>query len=621
VTVLDLPTAFWHFLCADLTRSDPRLPEALRLVILGGERALPEALRRWDQAFEGRGTRPVLMNSYGPTETTVVCTTHSIDPASDAADIPIGRPLPGVRAAVLDSAGEPVPPGVPGELYLGGPSLARGYVGLPDLTAERFVTLEGPDGPWRAYRTGDRVCWRADGVLMFRGRVDRQLKIRGHRVEPDEVETLIMRAGARAAAVDLRDGGAGPRLVAWVVPGLCGEETEVLRRALSASLPEALIPSAWVFVPQLPLNSHGKVDLKALPAPENDRARPHTPPEDAIERQLATIWSALLGNESIGREDDFFALGGHSLLAFSLVARIEREFGRSLPLVSVFRRPTLAAQAALLREREHAREMRVPLGEGTQDPPLVLIHPGGSTLLAYQALVREMGSDGPRVLGIEARGFEAGERPHDDIEQMAACYLDALRAAWPTGPVRLAGWCFGGLIVYEMSRLLRLEGREVTLVTMIDTYLASATLQRRGGMPDLTDIITATLPALFAVTIEREVLLGLSPDAQMELAWRRAGDAGTLPPEFDLARMRRLLDVAFHHEHASARYLPAHNPGPVTLIRARDDAESWLSDTLGWEALATSVEVHWLPGRHLSLFHPPYVAELARTLCELTGTT
>jgi amino acid adenylation domain-containing protein len=615
ITLLDLPTAFWHFLCADLSRQDARPPESLRLVILGGERALPDALRRWALAFQGRERVPVLVNSYGPTETTVVATGHVVDLAADAADIPIGRPLPGVRAAVLDAAGQPVPPGVPGELYLGGPMLALGYRDRPDLTAERFVMLDGPDGPWRAYRTGDLVCWRSDGALLFRGRADRQLKIRGHRVEPSGIESLILAAGARAAAVDLRDGAAGPRLVAWVVPGPGAEDADGLRRALAATLPEAQLPTAWVFIPQLPLNVHGKVDFRALPAPEMEVATRHTPPQGPQEEQLAAIWAELLGVRSVGREDSFFALGGHSLLAFTLMARIEKAFGRSLPLASIFRSPTLAAQAALLRDHDRAQELLVSLSEGKGDTPLFLVHPGGASLLAYRDLMREWPADGPRVLGIEARGFEDGEAAHDDIAEMAACYLEALRTACPQGPVLLAGWCLGGVVAFEMSRLLRLEGREVRLVAMVESYR-----RRSTQVADTADFVARTLESAFAVTVELDDLISLDFEGQIAFAWERAVAADAIPADFTQVHMRRMLAAAYQHEHAAARYRPAHNPGGLTLIRARDDADNGMPDALGWDELANDVQVHWLPGRHLSLFHPPYVADLARLLARLAAS-
>jgi amino acid adenylation domain-containing protein len=362
ITVLDLPTAYWHELVAELADGEGgELPEALRLVIIGGERALPERLRAWRERFGGRAG---LLNTYGPTEAAVVATYCDLQGADDDAGasprhVSIGRPLGHARAYVLDPRGEPAPIGVPGELYLGGGGLARGYLGDPARTAERF----GPD-PFtgesgaRLYRTGDRVRWRADGELEFIGRVDQQVKVRGFRVEPGEIEsTLARQPGVEEAVVVAREDGPGQlRLVAYVVPEP-GTTLSVaaLRAALRAELPPYMIPAAWVTLDALPRTRNGKTDRRSLPAPDAappERDAGAAAPRSDAERVIAAAWREVLGVEEVGLDDNFFDLGGHSLLLARLRSRLRGEFPRDVSIVVLFRYPTVRSLAEHLAHEE-----------------------------------------------------------------------------------------------------------------------------------------------------------------------------------------------------------------------------------------------------------------------------
>ncbi|ETK35217.1 non-ribosomal peptide synthetase [Microbispora sp. ATCC PTA-5024] len=337
VTVLDLPTAYWHRLTESL--DDVAWPDALRLVILGGEQAQAAAVARWRARF---GDRVRLVNTYGPTEATVIATAADLGAADAGRRPPIGRPLGGATAHVLGPYGERVPPGVPGELCLGGAGLARGYLGRPALTADRFVPDPyGPPGS-RLYRTGDRVRLRPDGNLEFLGRLDGQVKVRGFRVEPGEVEAaLLTHPGVRQAAVT----AAGERLVAYVVgPASPGD----LRAHLAATLPPHLVPSGWVTLDALPLTVTGKVDLAALPEPEPEPAARFVPPRTDAEALVAGVWAEVLGLDpaGVGALDDFFALGGHSLIATRVVALLRATLEVEVPIRTVFDRPTVAELAA-----------------------------------------------------------------------------------------------------------------------------------------------------------------------------------------------------------------------------------------------------------------------------------
>ncbi|MET0398368.1 MAG: amino acid adenylation domain-containing protein, partial [Longimicrobiaceae bacterium] len=332
-----------------------RLPAAefpaLLTVCMGGDRCSGETAALWSS-----GRR--LLNMYGPTETTIYTTAHLCAPGA-AETPPIGRPVPNARAYVLDAWGEPAPVGMPGELYMGGPGVARGYLGRPELTAERFVPdpFAGEPGE-RLYRTGDRARWRADGELEFLGRTDAQVKIRGMRIEPGEVEGVL--AGlpqVREAAVVVREDKPGDkRLVAYVVPQE-GEElsTAELRAGLAERLPEYMVPGAFVTLEKLPLGVSGKVDRRALPAPERGGAlAAYIAPRTPVEEVLAEIWAEVLKTERVGAGDNFFELGGHSLLATQVISRLRQAFGVEVPLKALFEAPTVAGLAARVEELRSA---------------------------------------------------------------------------------------------------------------------------------------------------------------------------------------------------------------------------------------------------------------------------
>ncbi|WP_062348847.1 non-ribosomal peptide synthetase [Herbidospora yilanensis] len=329
VTVLDLPTAYFH----ELVTLDVELPPGLRLVILGGEELSGAAVARWRERF---GDSVRLVNTYGPTEATIIATAGDVTGEEERPSI--GRPVGGVVALVLDAHGRPVPPGMPGELCLGGPGLADGYLNRPALTAERFrPTLQG-----RLYLTGDRARFLADGRLEFLGRVDDQVKVRGHRIEPAEVELRLTAHPAVTGAVVVAD---ADRLVAYVT----GTRTDLAEWAGDA-LPAYMVPSVWMWLDALPLTPHGKVDKRALPAPDAGASLGHVEPRGDAEALVAEVYDSVLGLTGVGALDDFFAIGGHSLLAARALARIKAITGIEVPIRVIFDCPTVEKLAAVLEE-------------------------------------------------------------------------------------------------------------------------------------------------------------------------------------------------------------------------------------------------------------------------------
>jgi len=363
VTVLDLPAALWRQWIEEVAALPLELPGGLRAFLTGGEKVPVDKLRSW----AGLTARPIsFLSSYGPTEATVTATVFQTRNDRMAGlggtSVPIGRPLPNVRTYRLDAQGRPLPWGVAGELFLGGEGLARGYLGRPDLTAEAFVpdSMSGEHGG-RLYRTGDLACHRADGNLEFSGRTDHQVKLRGFRLEPGEIEAALLRHPAvREAVVLLREDHPGdPRLVAYLLPQ-DGQQPDAaeLRALLSRLLPAYMVPSAFVFLTQLPVLPSGKLDREALPVPPGGQlAESFVPPRDALEQILAEIWAQVLKVERVGAFDNFFELGGHSLMATQALARIRQTFEIDLQLRSLFEEPTIAGLAAILRSSPDANQI------------------------------------------------------------------------------------------------------------------------------------------------------------------------------------------------------------------------------------------------------------------------
>ena len=385
-----------------------------------------------------------LHNVYGPTETAIDATWWTCEEGW-LGPIPIGRPIANMQAWVLDEKRQPVPVGVAGELYLGGIGLARGYLGRPELTAEKFVAHPFSDAPGaRLYRTGDRVRWLADGTIEFLGRFDHQVKLRGFRIEPGEIEAALMaQPGVKQAAVVVREDRPGERRLVAYVAGE-GVATGALRTQLGQSLPAHMVPAALVLLEALPITANGKLDRAALPAPEalaDTRGRAASQPQDIFERHLLGIWESLFERGGIGVDQDFFAMGGHSLLALRLVEAIARTFGTRLPLDTFwFRGNTIRDIAGLLREQSGRGRwpLLVPIKPAGDLPPLFCMHTIGGNLFHYFDLARALSPRQP-VLGLNALGVDGHAAPRSSVRDIAADCIVAMREAQPRGPYRLAG--------------------------------------------------------------------------------------------------------------------------------------------------------------------------------------
>ncbi len=476
---------------------------ALRQVIPGGDVLSPAHARR---ALAAMAPGARLTNGYGPTETTTYATTHDLRPGDEVGTaVPIGRPIQATSCRVLDPAGRELPIGAIGELAIGGDGVSRGYRGDPGLTAERFQP--DPERPGeRRYLTGDLVHRRADGALEFVGRADRQLKLRGFRVEPAEIEqALRAHPGVADAVVVPFEGSSGDvALAAHLVAaeGIAAPSRQELRAHLTARLPAAMVPTAWIELPELPLNANGKVDRGRLPDPGDEhlaQADAGAPASEA-ERRVIRRFEAVLGVTGVGPEDDFFALGGHSLLAVELFAELERLGRRRLPLALIFEAPTPRRLAASLGSDAPAThwDSLVPLKPTGGRPPLFVIAAGDGNIVGFGPLARHVSAEQP-LYGLQPSGLD-GRRPLDrGVAEMATRYLEAIRRVQPHGPYLLAGRCNGATVAYEIAQQLHAAGEDAPLLVALDSSPPAAKpAELRPRLPYDPMMETARLRALAA---------------------------------------------------------------------------------------------------------------------------
>jgi amino acid adenylation domain-containing protein len=570
-------------------------------LVLGGECLMGEVLDEWRRRHPGA----TVINEYGPTETTVGCTEFRIGPGETVPSgvITIGRPVWNTRMYVLDECLRVLPVGAGGELFVAGDLVTRGYLGRPGLTAERFVPdpFGVPGG--RMYRTGDLGRWQYDGRgagrLEFLGRTDDQIKLRGFRVEPAEIEAhFTSRPDIAQAAVLLREDSPGDqRLVAYLIPTPDTTDTDAgtgtgggtgtgagldpveLRAHAADHLPAYLVPSAVVLLDTLPLTPNGKLDRRALPAPSayttSITARtPRTPREEV----LCGLFASVLAVDHVGIDDNFFDLGGHSLLAARLTARIREELGVQIGLRALFETPTVALLADRINAEGRAESTDglgelLPLRTGGTRPPLFAVHPGGGLGWCYSGLARHLDRDRP-LFALQARGLDgAGELP-GSVPEMAADYLRLVREVQPVGPYHLLGWSFGGTVAHELARQLQVAGEEVALLAMLDSHPTGRF--RHAGQPSAAEILSLALDGLdldeldaLAATSAADPadLLGdglPGAGAVLELLRERGSVLGGLDP----AALRRLVKVTANNIELARGEQPGRYRGPVLFFEA-----------------------------------------------------
>lgn len=605
VTTLWLTSSLFN----EVVDEAPQALAGVRQLLAGGEALSVEHVRRVMELYP----KLHMINGYGPTESTTFTTCYRVPdpPKPGARSVPIGRPIANTDVYVLDAFGQLQPRGVPGELYIGGDGLARGYRNQPQRTAERFVPNPLCEGE-RLYRSGDRVCWREDGTLEFLGRTDDQVKLRGYRIELGEVEAVLTsHPNIERAAVAVRGEASARRLVAWLVasPGL---DLGTLRIDLRGRLPEFMIPAQFLRVERLPLTPQGKLDRRALPEPSACETAPVTPmrPYSPEEARLERIWKTLLGVAGVGPLDNFFELGGHSLLAGKLLARIEQSFGVRLTMASLFEHPTLEAMAAALNKLQPQRWLPpiVPIESQGSQPPFFCVGAGPF----FRPLARCLGPDQP-FLGINL-GNDHQLLPPYRFEDLGALVARAIRERQPEGPIHLGGWCLHGVVAYEAACQLRRQGREVPTLALFDvphpSFWRGVTMEPERVNYHLQQ--TRKLGAREVLTYLRERIDGLGVRLQTHLwtAAYRLHRMARVTPRWWFRDMLQLLYFTARH------YYPEDCGETVYLFRSQQRPGGAEADpAFGWRPLlGDRLVVREIPGDHRSMFQNPSVSALAAEL-------
>jgi amino acid adenylation domain-containing protein len=582
------------------------VPKSVNTVNLAGE-ALPETLV--EQIYANTKASQVY-NLYGPTEDTTY-STYTLVPSG--ARVTIGRPIANSQAYILDAERKPVPIGVPGELYLAGAGLARGYYGRPDLTSERFVASPfAADPTARMYRTGDLARFLPDGNIDYLGRIDSQVKLRGFRIELGEIETVLLEHhDVEQVVVVVREDRPGDkRLVAYVVLKV-GRDIDIagIQAYLERSVPGYMVPSAFVKLSALPMTDNGKVSRRSLPLPDwsRDELRNRKTPADQLELMLVKVWERVLGVSGIGVDDNFFDLGGHSLLAVRLLSEVEKVVGRKVPLASLFRGATVASQSKLLREGTEADPeplvMEYQPGQPGTSPFFAIAAPGVRSL-GYALLARNLGETQPSYK-LQASGPRVEGRPLNwsELCGLAQQYIAGMRAVQPEGPYYIVAMCGGCQIAEQMILQLESQGQKVALFAVFDTWVLEHAHRRWGWR-----------------------LLGV----QERLRWL---SRASLSEQFEWAQraLTRRVQVWIGKRRASQPWAEAYWPqdfkpprflAPVILFKRPKQPYYYVDDPLmGWGARSEGgVRTYEINGSHHEVLREPHVQRISRVLIDFLST-
>nr|BAX90000.1 Non-ribosomal peptide synthetase [Kibdelosporangium sp. AK-AA56] len=579
----------------------------LRVLLMGGEVLSAELTAGW---AAGR----IMANGYGPTECTV-CATVDVPLVPNATQPPtIGRPVPGIRTYVLDRLLRPVPPGAVGELYLAGSGLARGYTHRPGLTAERFTADPfGPPGT-RMYRTGDLASWTADGQLRYVGRTDHQVKIRGHRVEPAEVEAALLRHASVAQAVVVAREG---RLVGYAVPvpGAAADPAD-LRELAAGSLPEYMVPSAIVILDRLPLTSNNKIDTAALPAP-GPAAPAMRPPATPREELLRDLFAEVLGlaPEQVGTDDRFFDLGGDSILSVQLSGRA-RTAGLTLTPRQIFEHQTVIRLAAMgeLDDQTGVVDTLLQLRAHGDAAPLFCLHPVSGLSWGFAGLLQHIGRDRP-VYGIQARGLVDGTGLAGSFAELVADYAALIRRVQPHGPYHLLGWSMGGVIAHSLATALQAAGEEIGLLAMLDSFPEQHESDRQAlgdhqvAFRNVLAILGRAEPPSDAVLTEQDFLRLV----------RAVSDVSASLTDTELLALAR---VTANNHRLVAEFTPGQYEGDVLFFTAANDPNAHLYTHRAWQPYVSGrVDNHDVPCTHHAMTRPAPLAVIGPTVADRLRTT
>jgi amino acid adenylation domain-containing protein len=614
ITFMQATPSTWRMMLDAGWQGSPSLK-----ALCGGE-ALPKELSDSlvDKTME-------LWNMYGPTETTIWSTIKHISNKSDP--ITIGKPIQNTRIYILNEVQELVAPGTTGEIFIGGNGVAAGYLNQPALSAERFIKDPFSVIPGtRLYKTGDLGKFTENGEILYLGRIDQQVKIRGHRIELGEIETLIagLKNIKQTVVLAREDKPGDIRLVAYVVltnnePYIDTSVTNHWKKLMKLQLPDYMIPGDFVVLQEFPLTPNHKIDKKALPKPQSRVMIPGLVddlPLDRSERIISDIWSSILDLENIGTKDDFFELGGHSLLAAKVMTAIEKETGKRLPLATLFENSTIEKLAKKIHsEDDEEWEALVPIKTTGSKDPVYLIHGAGLNVLLFKAISKYMDPEQP-VYGLQAIGLNRPSQLFFTVEEIAAVYISEIMKVNPEGPYCLAGYSMGGFIAYEMAKQLTEMGKTIKFLGMLDTYAGNT-----AATEDTPNKLSKKFRRQFSkIPFFTKSFLNNPKEAidyQLQVIRTKLGRFSSNVAEPGIEHFtpyeKEIYDsYDFAHEHYTL--VPAEIKISLFNVRKR---LYYLDDLvyLGWDKLAKKgVEIHGVPGDHKTFLYPPNDIEFAHIL-------
>lgn len=649
ITFLDLPTAYWHAMVGMMEREP--LPACVRLVVIGGEKASLEHFARWKKLAPSVR----LLNTYGPTETTIIATT-----SENLATI--GRPVANTKAYILDKVGQLCPPGVLGDLFIGGAAVSKGYLNRPEQTAAVFLTdpfLAGTAAAPRhsngtvtakalqqpaerpkptMYKTGDLALFEENGEIRFHGRADNQVKINGFRIEIDEIEQAVLRQpGIVGAAVSVfqpatatAPGSSTPasgtqrkELVAYYV---CAEDTAseaTIRGALRKTLPSYMLPRHILRLESIPVNKNGKVDTKALPAPQVSGPATGACIDPEIDSPLEIqVASALrkvfgFGIQQYDRSASFSDLGGDSLTAINLLLELEKSVGRKIPVEKLYGAPSMASFAMELEsldDEEWSALVTLKPGDDSK-PPLFLIHTTPGDVLGYINLVDHL--DDRPIYGFQAFGLKMQNKPHRTIEEMAAYYVGLMREVNPAGPYYLCGWCYGGIVALEMASQLERSGAEAAILAAIETWgqpAPTVALKLRK----IWNLITWG-PAGWQEWISHKLKPNRRPNPKRDQR-SHLDELDFIGQRFGSTKSREQIDrmkalYALNIRAAEAYVMPKlHGRLDLIMINAQQNPGQIPDATFWWRGISSNIHCHRVEGDHGSILKMPYVEAVAEKI-------
>ncbi len=619
ISIVDTVSSIWHYILMSLDRikSDQKaqlIDSQLRLLIFSGGLLTAQLVQNIRKEF---ARQLLIFNVYGQTET-IGISAYLVPNDFDRYQgyLPVGMPYPYNQLYLLDDRLQPVLTGEVGELYVAGGCLARGYFKNSELDRRKFISNPFTNNPQQArlYKTGDLARYLSDGNLELVGRQDFQVKIRGMRVEIEEIETTISQhPDVHQAAVIGRENRAdGKILVAYIVSKQKQINLVNLRLFIKSKLPDYMMPSAFVVLDALPLTPNNKLDRQRLPAPNRENFT-IVAARNELESQLIAIWQEFLGIQPIGIDDNFFELGGHSLTALRLVTEIEKTWGKRLFLSSILRSPTIADLAAVIKEEEKLPDWSslVPIELGGEKPPLFCIHPVGGNLLEYYCLAENLRRDRP-IYGLQAQGIDGKQEPLHRIEDMASQFIREIQTIQPIGPYFLIGYSFGGTVAFEIAQQLRRQGHQIGLLGLLDTK--SPTI--REIHQSFSQSLAIHVNAIQKLSNQEKIDYFFAKIQKIFKKKKNYRDSVISALSNIEMLAPEILNVLDANLQAQAAYIPQVYSGNVLLFRS--ECQSMYIDlypNLGWGNLIDgNIKIKDIPGDHRHIMKEPNVQILAQTL-------